>query len=220
MGTEGTFSLESTLEELDPLHRVELAMLRTEHQKKFQAMIDFLKERVGEGVEYRNSIARVVVSATGAYYELHDLPEEFSGGVGPDVETQSIAPEAAIALLTRAVEALPRIDAVNTRHCSLLVLYTRRGIIDRQNCFVYEYQNTDPATPPHPLVIGHFQPDVMPLFFKIKFDADFAKEVLDMPRGMVFCIANAGDRHLLIRLPFTGNQVANLNDLPFTNTIQ
>ena len=208
------------MDELDPLHKVELAMLRTEHQKKFQAMITFLKERVGAGVEYRNAIAHVVVSETGAYYELNDLPEEFSGAVGPDIETRSLAPNEAIALLTRAVEAVQHTNAANARHCSLLVLYTRRGIIDRKNCYVYEYRSTDEQPSPQPLIIGQFQPGVMPLFFKIKLDADFAPDVLTMPRGMVFCIANAGDRYLLIRVPFTGEQITNLSDMPTSKTVQ
>ena len=208
------------MDELDPLHKVELAMLRTEHQKKFQAMITFLKERVGPGVEYSNAIARIVVSSTGAYCEINDLPEEFSGAVGPDVEMRSMEPEEAMALLTRAVEAVQQANADNARHCSLLVLYTRRGIIDRKNCYVFEYRSTDEQPSPQPLVIGKFQPGVMPLFFKIKLDADFAPQILDMPRGMVFCIANAGDRHLLVRVPFTGEQVTNLSDLPITDTVQ
>ncbi len=208
------------MDELDPLHKVELAMLRAEHQKKFQAMITYLKDKVGEGVEYRNSVARVIVSDAGAYCELNDLPEEFSGAVGPDVHARSVAPDEAIQLLTRAFDALMQANRENTRHCSLLALYARRGIMDRKNCYVFEYRVGDDEAMSRPLVIGQFQPGVMPLFFKIKIDADFASQALDMPRGMVFCIANAGDRHLLVRVPFTGQQVTNLSDLPLSETVQ
>jgi hypothetical protein len=208
------------MEELDPVHKVELAMLRAEHQKKFQGMIEFLKERIEPGVEYRNSVARVVVSETGAYCELNDLPEEFAGAAGPDVEARSVAPTEAIALLARAVEAVQQANRNNARQCSILALYSRRGIIDRQNCYVFEYKTTDEQMISKPLVIGQFQTDVMPLFFKIKIDADFAPDTLDMPRGLVFCIAIAGDRHLLVRIPFTGEQVTNLSDLPITRTVQ
>lgn len=208
------------MEELDPLHRVELAMLRTEHQKKFQTMITLIKERVGEGVEYRNSVARVVVSATGAYYELNDLPEEFSGGAGREIEARSISSHEAIALLSRAVEAVQKADLRQTRQASLLLLYSRRGVIDRQNCYVYEFQYKEPLIESRPLIIGRFRPDTLPLFFKIKIDAPFAQQVLDMSRGMVFCIAVEGDRHLLVRIPFTGDHITNLSDLPGTNTIQ
>ena len=211
---------ERGMDELDPAHKVELAMLRAEHQKKFQGMIELVKARIEPGVEYRNGVARVVVSDTGAYCELNDLPEEFAGAAGPDVEARSIASDEAVVLLARAVQSVQRANRDNARQCSLLVLYSRRGIIDRENCYVFEYKTTDAQMMSKPLVIGHFQPDVMPLFFKVKIDADFAPAALDMPRGLVFCIANVGDRHLLVRIPFTGEQVTNLSDLPITTTLQ
>ena len=208
------------MDELDPIHKVELAMLRAEHQKKFQTLITYLKDKVGPGIEYRNAVARVVVSEQGAYYELNDLPEEFSGAVGPDVEQRYVTPDEAVALLAKAVEAVKQVNRDNARHCSLLVLYSRRGIIDRKNCYVFEYRSIGEQSTPEPLVIGQFQPGVMPLFFKIKLDADFSSSVLDMPRGMVFCIANPGDRHLLIRLPFTGDQVTNLTEATSAEMVQ
>ena len=208
------------MDELDPIHKVELAMLRAEHQKKFQTLITYLKDKVGEGIEYRNAVARVVVSEQGAYYELNDLPEEFSGAVGPDVEQRYVTPDEAVSLLAKAVEAVKQVNRENARHCSILVLYSRRGIIDRKNCYVFEYNSVGEQATSEPLVIGQLQPGVMPLFFKIKLDADFSSHVLDMPRGMVFCIANPGDRHLLIRLPFTGDQVINLTDVAAAEMVQ
>ncbi len=207
------------MDELDPLHKVELAMLRAEHQKRYQAMIAYLKEKIGEGTEYRNSVARVVVSERGAYYELNDLPEEFSGAASPDVTHHFLSPADAAALLARAVEATGRIDRDNTRHMSLIVLYARRGLVDRKNCYIYDYRANDFVQSTAPLVIGKFQPDVPPLFFKVKIDADFAYEVLGINRGVVFCIANAGDRHLLIRIPYEGDQIVDLNASPSSDTI-
>lgn len=209
-------------DQFDPLQKMELALLRAEHQKRYQVMIAYIKEKVGEGVEYRNDVVRVVASDTGAYYELNDLPEEFSGAFGDHIERRFIAPQEAVGLLTRAVEATQRVSPENTRQFSVLVLYTRRGLVDRKNCYVFDYHRRDnhseQATPP-PLEIGAFQPDVMPLFYKIKMDADYTDEVLQMPRGIVFCMANAGDRHLLIRIPYQGDQVLDLQDLPTSKTI-
>jgi hypothetical protein len=206
-------------DQFDPLQKVELALLRAEHQKKFQVMINYLKEQVGEGIEYRNEVVRVVVSDNGAYYELSDLPEEFSGATGDQIQRSFVTPEEAIALLTRAAEATKRTELETTRQFSIIALYTRRGLVDRKNCYVYEFQRADHASPRPPLEVGTFQPGVMPLFFKVKMDADFAPEVLGIPRGIVFCMANAGDRHLLIRIPYDGDQVVNLTDLPTSNTI-
>ena len=39
------------MDELDPLHKVELAMLRAEYQKRYQTMVAYLKEQIGEGTE-------------------------------------------------------------------------------------------------------------------------------------------------------------------------
>jgi hypothetical protein len=207
-------------EPFDPLQKVDLAMLRAEHQKRFSAQIDLLKERVGEGIVYSNAVVRVVVSEDGAYYELTDLPEEFGGAAGEHLERHFLKEQEAVVLLTRAVETLSRANTRNTRHISVFVLYTRRGLADRKNCYVFEFRPEEYTPERPPLIIGAFQPGVMPLFFKLKIDADFAMDALEMERGMVFCMANAGDRHLLIRVPFTGQEVYNLSDLTGPETVQ
>src|SRR5437868_13476429 len=103
------------MDEFDPLQKVDLAMLRAEHQKRFQTQIAYLKERVGEGIVYRNAVVQVVVSDEGAYYELNDLPEEFGGASGEHIERHFVTQQEAIALLTGAVGALPQANAENTR---------------------------------------------------------------------------------------------------------
>jgi len=47
-------------ETFDPIQKVDLAMIRAEHQKRFQIQITMLKERVGEGLTYRNGVVQVV----------------------------------------------------------------------------------------------------------------------------------------------------------------
>ncbi len=205
-------------DQLDPLQKVEVALLRAEYQKRFQGTIQYLKERVGEGIEYRNTVVRVVVSETGVYYELNDLPEEFFGAVGEDLVRRFVAPTEAITLLTRAVEASNCVTAENTRQLSILVLYTRRGIVDRKNCFLFDYAPHE-SMQKAPRIIGKFQPDVMPLFFKVKMDADFAEETLGFQGGIVFCMANAGDRHLLIQVHPIDGQVTDLGALPISETL-
>ncbi len=207
------------MDELDPLQKVEVAMLRAEYQKRYQTMIAYLKERIGEGTEYRNALARVVISPNGAYCELNDLPEQFIGGAGTEITHRFIAPAEAAALLARAVEATNRVNPQNTRHVSLLALYSRRGLADRTNCYIYDYRVQEEVLHPEPQTIGAVQTDVTPLFYQIKIDADFAPDVLEMPRGIVFCLANVGDRHLLVRIPYEGDQVIDLNAVPATGTI-
>ena len=195
-------------------------MLRAEYQKRYQTMVAYLKAQIGEGTEYRNAVARAVVSPNGAYYELNDLPEEFMGAAGDEVTYRFIAPAEANALLARAVEAIDRITTENTRHMSLFVLYSRRGLVDRKNCYLYDCRIDENVVHPAPYVLGAFQPQKLPLFYKIKIDADFAPEVLEMARGIVFCLANVGDRHLQVRIPYAGDQVIDLNEVPTTGTIQ
>jgi hypothetical protein len=207
-------------EPFDPIQKVDLAMLRAEHQKRFSTQIALLKEHVGEGIVYRNGVVQVVVSEDGAYYELTDLPEEFGGAAGEHLDRHFLTEQEAVALLTRAIETLARANERNTRHISVFVLYTRRGLADRKNCYVFEYRPEEFTPERPPLIIGNFQPGVMPLFYKLKIDAEFAPEALNMERGMVFCMANAGDRHLLIRIPFTGHEVYNLSELAGTETVQ
>lgn len=205
-------------DKLDPLQKVELALLRAEYQKRFQVMINTIKEMVGEGIEYRNAVVRVVVSETGAYYEFNDLPEEFCGAVGEDLERRFVAPDEAIALLTRAVEAAGRATPRNTRRLSILALYTRRGLVDRKNCFLFDYTPDGVSSRP-PDIIGTFQPEVMPLFFKIRMDAAEAEEATGLPGGLLFCMANAGDRHLLIRVLPTDDQITDIGALPLSETL-
>ncbi len=203
-------------DQLDPLQKVDLAMLRAEYQKRYQAMISYIKEKVGAGVEYRNAVARIIVSETGAYCELNDLPENFYGTLGDEVEQRFLTKAEALDLLEKVYTAIPLANPENTRTFSVFALYSRRGIVDRKNCFVYEY---NPEQPQQSAEIGVYIPDTLPLFFKINLDSDFSSDILDMERGLVFCLATAGDRHIMIRIPFKGELVTDLGNLPTSNTI-
>jgi hypothetical protein len=196
-------------EPLDPWQKADLALLRAEHQRHFQVMINFIKEEVGDGVEYANAVARIVVSKKGAYYELNDLPEEFSGCAGDEVETEFLKPGDAVSLLTRAYEATRRVTPETTRRFAIMALYTRRGIIDRKSCYLFDYCGSGTPT-----VIGAFQPGVMPLFFKIRLEADFAGPIIGRERGIVFCLANPGDRHILVRIPLDVDDLTDLTGIP------
>ncbi len=203
-------------DQLDPLQKVDLAMLRAEYQKRYQAMISYIKERVGNGVEYRNAVARIIVSDTGAYCELNDLPENFYGTLGDEVEQRFLTQKQALELLNRVYTAIPSVDAENTRSFSIFALYSRRGIVDRKNCYVYEFNREQPHQPAE---IGAFLPKTLPLFFKINLDSDFALNTIEVKRGIIFCLTTAGDRHIMIRIPFKGELVTDLGNLPTSNTI-
>src|SRR5579862_7167953 len=118
-------------EQFEQREKVELAMYRAEHQKKFQMMIDFVKEQVGHGAEYINSVAHMVVSTTGGYCELNDLPEEFTGAVGPNIEQAFLLEKDAISMLTSAAIAVDTVAATETRQLQIMAIYSRRGLVDR-----------------------------------------------------------------------------------------
>jgi len=208
------------MEELDPLQKVDLAMLRAEHQKRFQTMITYLKQKIGEGIEYRNAVAIAVISEQGAYYQLTDLPEEFAGAAGDDIEHSFLTTEEALKILSEAASITRNTSKETTRHYSLLALYSRRGIIDRKNCYLYDFRSRDDIAPPVVLEIGSFRPEQMPLFFKIKADSAFAARNSGVQAGISFCLANAGDRHLLVHIPYSGDQVTDLSESLDTTTIQ
>src|SRR4030067_1149874 len=54
----------------------DLTLLRSEARRRFQVMIDYIKEQVGEGYEYANDLVRVVLSDRACYYEICTMPEE------------------------------------------------------------------------------------------------------------------------------------------------
>lgn len=209
------------MEELfDNNEAMELALLRAEHQKHFQMAIGYIKEKVGQGTEYRNEVVRVVVSEHGAYYELYDLPEEFCGAVTTSLERRFLAPEEAIEILDRAVHAASRVTAETTRRFTVLALYTRKGIVDRRGCFVYDFAPPALGGPATPVEVGAFRPGVLPLFYKVRIDADYAVEVTGMAQGVLFCMANAGDRNLLVRLPYGQEPLLDLASVVPATTIQ
>ena len=205
---------------IDPNQRLDLAQIKTVYQKRFQLQVEYVKEKVGEGVEYKNDVVRVVVSDTGAYYELVDLPEDFSGGVSDRIERHFLSQAEAIAQLEKVYAAAFKATPQNTQHFTLFALYTRSGLVDRKNCFLMEYHPQRDGGKLPPITVGKFQPGVMPLFYKIKLEADYTQEVLQIERGVVFCIANAGDRHLLVRIPYDGPKVTDLGALPDPKIVQ
>ncbi|MCS6776671.1 MAG: hypothetical protein RMJ43_16275 [Chloroherpetonaceae bacterium] len=205
-------------DQLDPVQKVEIALLRAAHQKQFQVQINYLKEQVGAGVVYENAVVRTVVSENGAYYELKDLPEEFGGAVGPDIERRFLSREEVIGLLECACQMTQRVEEYRTRHLALFALYARRGIVDRAHCFVFEYRDDGEKRGPA-LQFGQFQPDVLPLFFKVRVHAERTPETLGLTQGLLFCMANAGDRHLLVRVPFEDGPVIDLTGGSAASTI-
>ena len=204
-------------DQLDEREKVDVALVRAEHQKQFQALMDYVKSGVGEGYEYRNDVARVVVSSRGAYADVIDLPEEFIGAISSNIMRNFLSDSEARDLVTRVAGTIPFAAAGEAAHFSLFVLYSRRGLVDGKGCFIYEAPGIGHESTG--ITIGQFRPETVPLFYKFRVDAPFAADLIGTTAGIVFGMANAGDRHLLVTVPLDSGEVTDLGRPTGTVTI-
>jgi len=203
---------------MDWRDQLQLAMLRAEARRKFQVMIDYIKEQVGEGNEYNNGMVKVVISERGCYYEFIDMPEEFSGALGSGFQYDFVGTGDGLLMAEQVQYMITHSDDDNTRELSLLCIYDRRGLFDREATYIYHRSRRGEESV-GPRVIGHYREGVLPLFFKMKTDSDLAVPLLGVPRGVLFFVANLTDQHLAVRIPHTGPGVTDLNELPTSRLI-
>jgi len=197
-----------------------LAELRAEARRKYQIMIDYIKDQVGEGSEYLNDLVRVVVSERGCYYEFREMPEEFSGAVGSGFTHEFIGSHRAAELLEAIKCMVDESNDSNTRELALLVVYSRDGLYNRDETFIYhksdELDSDDDALP---ITSGRFRTDKLPLFFKLKVDSDLAIRIFGAKRGVIFFVANLTDQHLLVRIPHDGSGITDLSQVPASQLV-
>jgi hypothetical protein len=198
----------------------QIAVLRAEARRKYQVMIDYIKDQVGPGAEYLNDLVRVVLSERGCYYEFLDMPEEFSGAVGSGFRHAFVGYEEAIGLLEQIRQLVAQSSPENTRELALLVVYSRNGLYDPEETYVYHVNNEEgDEEQGESLSSGCLRADTLPIFFKIKVDSDLALPLLGVKRGVLFFVANMSDQHLLVRIPHEGNGVTNLAQVPASQLI-
>ena len=188
--------------------QADIENLRSRARRKFQALIDFVKENVGEGHEYSNDLVRVVISDNGCYYEFIDLPEEFSGAVGTTFAAQFVPSPVGSELMGNIHELACMSNESNTNELSILALYDKQGLYWPEAVYIHHFtrgEETLPAT------VGWYRPGVLPLFFKVKVDSAIARPMLGIDRGIIFFVANLTDQHLLVRIPHVGPDHADLN---------
>jgi len=197
-----------------------LAWLRAEARRKYQVMIDYIKDQVGQGSEYINDLVKVVVSEKGCYYEFREMPEEFSGAVGSGFKYEFIGSSKALEVLARLQEMVEDADEINTRELALLVVYSRDGLYNRDETYIYHNGlDADAEEPVEPVISGRLRPGVVPLFFKIKVDSDLALPLLGARRGVMFFVANLTDQHLLVSIPHEGAGVTDLSQVPASELV-
>lgn len=197
-----------------------LALLRAEARRKYQVMIDYIKAQVGEGCEYLNDLVRVVLSERGCYYEFRDMPEEFSGAVGSGFRHEFIGSAQATEVLAKIQQMVEMSDESNTREMALLVVYSREGLYNREETYIYHQSAEEESEEAiGPLTSGRFQAGVLPLFFKLKVDSELALPLLGARRGVLFFVANLTDQHLLVRIPHEGVGITDLSQVPASQLV-
>jgi len=196
----------------------QLALLRAEARRKYQVLIDFIKAQVEPGFEYANELVRVVFSERGCYYEFVELPEEFSGALGDGFSHHFVGSADALALTEEIYHLSQACTAENTREFSLLEVYERQGLFSREGTYIYHlaHRGEDEVGP---LTVGFHRPRALPLFLKLKADCDLVTPILGVPRGVLFVAANLSDQHLIVRIPQSGNGVADLANAAASGTI-
>lgn len=190
-----------------------LALLRAEARRKYQVLIDYIKEQVEPGYEYANELVRVVFSERGCYYEFVDLPEEFSGALGGGFTHRFVGSAEALALAEQVHHISQACTQGNTREFSVLAVYERHGLFSREGTYIYHRAHRGEEDV-GPLAVGRRRQDTVPLFLKVKADSDLAVPLFGVPRGVMFFVANLSDQHLLVHIPQTGIGVTDLAAAP------
>lgn len=172
-----------------------------------QVLARYVKQQVGQGMEFSNEIVRAVVSRNGCYYEFREMPEEFSGALG-EFTHRFIGFTDALHLLQRLYR-LPQGDFRQHVHeVSLFVVYDRFDWSAYQNIYAYHFQRDAHDERLVEEVRGVIRPNHLPRFFKLRLIAQRAPEGLNFACGMMFFIANPGERHLLVEIPYTQGSVS------------
>jgi hypothetical protein len=180
-----------------------------------QVLTRYVKQQVGDGMEFSNEIARVVVSSNGCYYEFLELPEEFSGALG-EFTHHFVGVKDTLYLLERLFQ-LPHSEFMHrVRELSLFVVYERFDWISHQNIYAYHFQRSTLCEYRMEDVRGVFRHGQLPRFFKLRLIAERAPEGLSFACGIAFFIANPGERHLLVQVPYTHTSVSDLIARPLS----
>lgn len=141
--------------------------LRAERQAQYGVSIAYIKERVGDGAEYVNEVARATISPQGGFYQLAEMPEEFAGALGAGVSHRMLTQPEALRLLSR-LEELVRVVAqgsVYPRRLSLYVLYAGGSLRAGRELFVLDARRGEPI-----FAHGALRLDTVPRFFKVCLD--------------------------------------------------
>jgi hypothetical protein len=191
-----------------------LEILKKRTQEQYGPSIKWVKEQIGEGMRFSNSIADVVISEKGAYYQFRNLPEEFSGMVGESVDWQLVDRSRSMEIVDQMMAMSRVVNAANTRRLILAFFY-EPAVLRRSSSFLFHADYS--LIPRHmlrPSESGFPRPGAMPIFYKLTADSELAVPLLDGPKGILFGLSGVGPQDLLIRFPHKGNDLVDLGKTP------
>lgn len=186
------------------MNKEEFDGMRAVARREFDKYIRYIKECIGPGQEYRNGLVRIVLSDRGAYYEFVDIPEEFSGAVGP-YEHEFVDTETATKGLKSVVDYVKQNPTEMAQEFAISVLYGT-GSED----YDYYMAGCNPQTGGMQET-GLFRESELPAFYKTKWKRR-AESNLFLPynNGVVFFARNIGDLNMVVKINF-GEQHGDLN---------
>lgn len=173
--------------------------VRAAQSERHGLAIAYIKKQVGPGTEYRNEVARAVLSSSGGYYQLAEMPEEFAGALGGGVSHRLVAPSDALALLAQIQAFIEGVLAgtLAVRSASLYALYAGGSLRARREMFVLDQKAGE-----MPFSHGQWQPDILPRFLKLRLDCGSQPPppALGIASGVLFLLApqHRDDGHTLL----------------------
>lgn len=198
------------MDELDAMQRVALDLLREEYALRYGVAVKVIKEQVGPGIQYANSVARAVVSERGAWFECLKQPLEFSGAAGAGVRHRFITETEAAAAIDRLHAALAAGSPSPLDSFSLLALYGPSGVADSRTVYLCHRTPRSNDRAGRSLAVGAFRTGTLPYLFRARWQFDTPPAGLPFGHGVVFCLSRIGERVLLVEIPYEG---ADLHDL-------
>src|SRR5262249_47762908 len=143
-----------------------------------------------------------------------------SGAAGAEIKPRFISDKEAQSLLKSLYEISTKVSVEDTHLYTLVVIYTRAGVIDPRFAYLYNFQPGQESPRKTPQSVGAFQKDRLPLFFRSRMDTTIKGLPVAFQRGVVFCLTGIGERNLLVEIPYEGPDIRNLGDIPASPVVQ
>jgi len=181
----------------------DLDEVRRKAMQEYGHHIQLIKDAIGEGAEYTNGLVRIILSPKGGYYEFKEMPEEFSGWVGPSGQYESVDSKVGMELVGSAYNIISSLSRDNTSELQIITCSGNK-LETAQICIVNFDKDFDP---PITALRGDLPRETLPTFMKIKGQSELLLPLLGCNEGLIVFASYVSDQHLLIKVPADINPV-------------